>query len=242
MQPVRRFHIVEAKSPINKLVTKFGGQPVWLTDPNWPLSPESEEPMKFLCQVQLEEEIFHNTTPIMVYVFVDDIDTVYPEAIVTILQPGNLTEKYEYGTYKYINKQTGPSIYEIDIDHRTLIPKEYSLVSFIDKEPIVPVEDQIGSNVWEIDFGYRFDNNRLAGNKIGGQSLLVSHFDTTNNIPEHFRNEKWMLLLQLAPKEGFWENLQPNFYPFHMELGEGGILSIFISKDFSETHVEIQLP
>src|SRR5439155_783936 len=40
-----------AGGPITARVTKFGGQPVWLEEPAWPLTPATGEPMEFVAQV-----------------------------------------------------------------------------------------------------------------------------------------------------------------------------------------------
>lgn len=52
--PVRQdLKFVEAAEPIQEPITKFGGQPVWLDEPTWPLSAELGRPMRFLGQVRL---------------------------------------------------------------------------------------------------------------------------------------------------------------------------------------------
>ena len=40
---------VPATAPITAPVTKFGGQPVWLSAPQWPVNDAWDEPMRFLC-------------------------------------------------------------------------------------------------------------------------------------------------------------------------------------------------
>lgn len=47
---------VEADEPIREPVTKFGGQPVWLGEPAWPLSTALGRPMRFLAQFRLPGE------------------------------------------------------------------------------------------------------------------------------------------------------------------------------------------
>jgi hypothetical protein len=42
-----------AASPVREAVTKLGGQPVWLAEPQWPLSRTTGEPMRFLGQFVL---------------------------------------------------------------------------------------------------------------------------------------------------------------------------------------------
>ena len=44
------------KSSIRAAVTKFGGAPYWIGDPQWPLSRSTGNPMRFLCQVALPND------------------------------------------------------------------------------------------------------------------------------------------------------------------------------------------
>ncbi|MGP4016316.1 hypothetical protein [Saccharopolyspora sp. 5N708] len=52
--PVRQnVSFVEATEPITEPITKFGGQPVWLAEPMWPLSASTGRPMRFIGQIRL---------------------------------------------------------------------------------------------------------------------------------------------------------------------------------------------
>jgi len=53
-----QFQIVESPSEILEPITKFGGQPVWIAQPRWPLDPETNEQMMFLGQISLNQELF----------------------------------------------------------------------------------------------------------------------------------------------------------------------------------------
>ena len=53
--------IAETDLPITDPVTKFGGQPVWIDEPAWPLSRETGNPMRFIGQLELREEYGFNT-------------------------------------------------------------------------------------------------------------------------------------------------------------------------------------
>jgi hypothetical protein len=61
-----------APAPVTEPVTKFGGQPVWVGKPEWPLSRETGEPMRFICQVALDLEIFGGEAGRMAYIFMTD--------------------------------------------------------------------------------------------------------------------------------------------------------------------------
>src|SRR5947209_3033123 len=57
--------------PIYDPVTKFGGQPVWLSAPQWPLGKTDGKPMRFICQVQLPQAIRCGGQE-MAYIFMTD--------------------------------------------------------------------------------------------------------------------------------------------------------------------------
>ncbi len=61
---------------IEKTRTKFGGQPDWIEVPQWPLSKETGNPMKFIGQIDLSESIYksHNLAGKMAYIFMTDED------------------------------------------------------------------------------------------------------------------------------------------------------------------------
>ena len=65
---------VEAKKAITEPVTKFGGQPVWIEAPAWPLSRETGKPMQFIGQVALGDEFGFTTPARMAYLFMTGDD------------------------------------------------------------------------------------------------------------------------------------------------------------------------
>src|SRR5262249_5333599 len=64
----------DAPSPIRELVTKFGGQPVWIAEPHWPLGKIYETPMQFVCQIAAPDEIIGDGVFRMAYLFMTDWD------------------------------------------------------------------------------------------------------------------------------------------------------------------------
>ena len=54
----RSIEFVKTDKPITELVTKFGGQPVWLGKPEWPLSKSTGNPMRFICQIAIDQTRF----------------------------------------------------------------------------------------------------------------------------------------------------------------------------------------
>lgn len=76
MRPRYSLTFHETQEPITQPVTKFGGQPVWLTDPQWPLSRSEGEPMQFICQIALDPQIFGETPGRIAYLFMTDDEMV----------------------------------------------------------------------------------------------------------------------------------------------------------------------
>ncbi|MDA2802917.1 YwqG family protein [Nocardiopsis suaedae] len=52
-QTPRFLRFEKCDEPVREPVTKLGGQPVWLEEPEWPLSAETGNPMRFIGQVRL---------------------------------------------------------------------------------------------------------------------------------------------------------------------------------------------
>ncbi len=61
------------RQPVTEPVSKFGGQPVWIAGPAWPISSLGE-PMQFVCQVRVPDFFGLPLAGKMVYVF-----AVHPE-------------------------------------------------------------------------------------------------------------------------------------------------------------------
>ncbi|HMV43805.1 MAG TPA: DUF1963 domain-containing protein [Leptospiraceae bacterium] len=242
-----RFQIVESPTEILEPVTKFGGQPVWIGQPLWPLSPETSEQMLFLGQIALDERLFPDSKGTIVYIFFSaESEPVYNEAFAVVIQTPETV--YTNGNdIEFISEATGPAIYELqqleedeDEEDNRAVYREYRVILEAEEnEDLIPLEERYTFDNLDYDTGFQFSRPELAGNKIGGQPLYIEGLDTP---PEAFNSEEWLLLLQLAPTEGYWNNLQPNFYPFHLELGEFGILTVFISRDYKRIEWYIQQP
>lgn len=72
---IPRFNIEFKKTsnPISGCITKFGGQPNWLEESEWPLSKSAKYPMRFICQISLDQlslESPYDTG--MIYLFMMD--------------------------------------------------------------------------------------------------------------------------------------------------------------------------
>ncbi|MCN9240062.1 hypothetical protein NGF19_04530 [Streptomyces sp. RY43-2] len=81
-----------AAAPVREAVTKLGGQPVWLEEPQWPLSRRTGEPLQFLGQFTLDGGALG-------YLFMADGDaegTFEPEGgeNALLIQPGGRTPDF----------------------------------------------------------------------------------------------------------------------------------------------------
>ena len=63
--------------PVTQPVTKFGGQPVWIDGPAWPLSRSLNRPMRFICQIALDG-LGLKTPAKMAYLFMTEEYPTYP--------------------------------------------------------------------------------------------------------------------------------------------------------------------
>ncbi|MDJ0662333.1 MAG: DUF1963 domain-containing protein [Crocosphaera sp.] len=234
-----QFQIAESPTEISEPITKFGGQPVWIAEPRWPLDPETDEQMLFLGQIALNEELFPNSEGTIVYLFFgEESEPIYNEAFAVVIQTSE-TIHISGEEIAFVTEATGPTIYELD-EEGEAVYKEYRVIlESQENEDSIPLEERYTMNDLDYDTGFQFARPELAGNKIGGQPLYIEGLDTP---PKQFNSHEWLLLLQLAPTQGYWDNFQPNFYPFHMELGEFGILTVLISKDYTKAKCYIQQP
>ena len=238
------FTIVPTPAPITTPITKFGGQPVWLHSPHWPIDPATGELMLFQSQIVLDPALFPNSNGAMAYIFFGDGEQLPNDAFAVVLQTKDQKALHTQSqAMEFANASIGPTIYEwITInDREEKIPKEYQVIlDPLVEEEAIPLKERYDEyHDLDYDLGYRFSKPALAGNKIGGQPFYVGYLDTP---PEYFTSDEWLLLLQLAPTEGFWDNYQPNFYPFYMEMGEFSLLNVFMTKDFKRAEAYIQMP
>lgn len=124
--------------PITEPVTKFGGQPVWLEEPTWPISKSHKCPMQFVCQIKVPDFFGGEIAGKMVYVFTyhpdfeklnegyDITSTLYPEdgdnavviqpegdrpAATSILPVGERGQRVKRAI-RIQSLETGPTLYD----------------------------------------------------------------------------------------------------------------------------------
>lgn len=205
------------------IVTKFGGQPDWLTVPQWPISEGWDCPMMFVAQIVLDERLFQVDQKRVAYLFVthkeSPKDTFFEPDIIDpdggenaiIIQPDG--EVFTL-TKEIIN---GPTLF----DKSGEMFQGYPSVK-LESDP-----DFINSDDFDLlpenDKDQYFD--AVDGDKIGGTPIFFQGDDW----PEG-GDEKWQLLLQL----------NSNFLPFDLNLGGSPTMFALVSKDLKEGKIVIQ--
>jgi len=208
------FHAVS--SPITEPVTKFGGQPVWLSEPQWPLSRQTGNPMRFICQIKLNDDLFPEAAAQMAYLFITEEDdgkfvdgTYEPDGgeNAVVLQPG-VTD------CPIIQLTEGPSLYRMiqKSGFGRLQPESVEFaVSLIEEDDI----DFLPESEWlkMPDPERQAAKGKLDENKIGGTPVFLQG-------DEFPFNGNCRLLIQLDSCT----------VPFFVNFGDAGVGYAFVSE------------
>ncbi|MEU8517817.1 DUF1963 domain-containing protein [Kitasatospora sp. NPDC048722] len=214
-----------ADRPVSTPTTKFGGQPVWVTGPQWPVSAAWDRPMRFVGQIELGPVLGTAGNGKVAYLFVThadheedffDPDVIDPDGgeNAVIVQPGGDVAGPVLALTT-LPLETGPGLYGDD----------GSAVEFtVDLRPVtepVPVTDQ------ELEALPAADRDRYVervdGDKIGGTPLFFQGDEWPDGGP-------WRLLLQL---DSTW-------VPFRLNLGASPRLFAFVSEDGAQGRMLVQ--
>ena len=179
---------------------KFGGQPDWYTFPEWPISKETGNPMRFICQVNLSDIGYGNKAAKFAYLFITDekeyVDGTWePDSgeNAIILQPGENQVKT-----KELKK--GPSIYK--------------MVKKLFKKRLVPQNFECAVELSEKKENIDYESDYLdVRNKFNGEPVFIQG--------EEFRaRDGWRLLIQLDSTN----------IPFYINFGDAGVGYGFINE------------
>jgi len=211
----RSIEFVKTDKPITELVTKFGGEPVWLGKPEWPLSKSTGNPMRFICQIAIDQTRFSPVAARMAYLFMTDEDefvdgTWEPHGgeNAVILQPDETT-------FKTAPLTDGPSLYQMvqKPSAKLLVPEpcEFSVVTNDSEDPDLYSD---AKPMTCDDTRSEANQSAFEGNKIGGSPMFVQN-------EEYPGPGSWRLLLQIDSCK----------VPFYLNFGDGGVGYIFLSED-----------
>ena len=227
--------------PGEQPLTKFGGQPNWIDEPQWPLSRQLGKPMRFICQIELPKalfaagsgdladlpganvqlllDLFPSGPRKVAYLFITDDEASglptsepYGGENAVILQPGGPADVACQAI------ATGPTLQLEANDGGMDGPQnaEFGLTAWESEDPQF-MTDAEHSDLpdEERDHYYRACS---TGHKIGGTPGFIQ-FD---EFPDSQR--KWHLLLQFDTAG----------VPFHLELGDLGVGYLFIDSEATE--------
>ncbi len=207
--------------PIKSPATKFGGDPVWLTGPTWPVSRGwPGRKMMFLCQIALDK-LFQGGEDRLAYIFVThpaspqdtffDPDVTEPTAgeNAVFVQPGGKPPP------RRVEEATGPTLFDAEgrsyegrprlrrgVDPEFLTARAFRALSEGERERYFTAVD---------------------GNKLGG-------------VPNFFQGDAW-------PKGKIWRlllQLNANSMPFHLVLGGSPTAFAFLSESLTEGRLVVQ--
>lgn len=220
---IKKYEITgfEKISKINEPITKFGGQPAWIDEEQWPVSMGWEErKMMFVGQIALERGMLGNEKDLLVSFFMthpESYEDNFFDPDVTEWDGGEsavIIQDLENKHITDLNFTDGPTLFDEN-------NKKYEYVPILKKgfDPEFLTNEEYRRLGSEQQKEY-FDS--VDSNKIGG----TPNFFREDAFPEG----EWILLLQL----------KCNFLPFVLRVGSMPILYIFISKDFKKGGMLIQ--
>jgi len=235
MFPKQNFKLKESSTSISEPITKFGGQPIWINTPQWPLYAYSAKPQKmlFMGQIVLDAALFSGSEGVVAYIFFwEEGEPLSEEQMVIVLQTQNdphLNKSFSSGldVIAFEEDITGPTVFELDVKRQKVLKEYQVLLESLQVEEKLPLGKHLEYNWSDDPPHYSFMDTKLGGNKIGGQPVF---FSTT--YPKPYAPEGWYLLLQMMPKK---EDCYS--FPFFVGVYPLSIIQIFVSKDFKKTAV-----
>lgn len=213
----------EVTEPITEPVTKFGGQPVWIEEPQWPLSREYGTPMQFICQIALPSDLFGDLGARMAYLFkTDDLqyDGPFPATFdpeggenALVLQPG------EVWAGPSLPLREGPSLYRRS--HRSGRWEQTPCEFAVELRPGVDLD----AEAWDVYPHDKDANNAywaaILEDKVGGIPVPTPFGPRFSSDLD-----EWRLLLQLNAKDN-----AGNGDPFFLNLSYDGVGYAFLTSD-----------
>ena len=209
----------EAVDAITTLTTKLGGQPVWLNAPQWPLSRQLGEPMRFLAQVRLADARAPGLPDgdAMAYVFMTDgeeyVDGTWESdggenALVLQRSDG---VGVELPSVELVERGTGPTarIWRRHVQPPMLEEAEFEVVLYAGEDPSPLNEAELRALPAAERAAYR---EAVAGSKVGGTPSWVQG----DAWPDDDRS--WSLVLQL----------DAGAMPFEVNFGDLGVGYAFV--------------
>ncbi|MGW1641656.1 hypothetical protein [Streptomyces lavendulae] len=218
--PRLRMTFRAAREPVTEPVSKFGGQPVWLDAPAWPVHPRSGEPLVFIGQFRVPGEEVR-----LAYLFLHEEgvvmggDTPEDGEAVVLVQPGGRTPAFASigspGTQGRTLWRWGPDDAEVPVEWLT------------DLSPLPPELDEAADRAAAFSRYLRGEGPDVErpeesrpGDFLGGEAVLPNN---------HARgiDSSWRFLCQFEDRGEAAED------PFFLNFGYGSGF-LFLSPDHLE--------
>ncbi|MFJ9765121.1 hypothetical protein ACIRUY_15005 [Streptomyces erythrochromogenes] len=220
--PRLRMSFRAAPEPVTEPVSKFGGQPVWLDAPAWPVHPSTGEPLVFIGQFRIPGDEVR-----LAYLFLSEEDMVMGgdtpedgEAVVLVQPDGRIPDFASIGS----PGTQGRTLWRWGPDH-TEVPVEW----LTDLTPMPPELDEAANQAAACfrprqDKGPRAEFPERAWPKdfLGGEAIYP-------NYQARGIDNSWLFLCQFEDR-GEEEGEED---PFFLNFGYGSGF-LFLSPDHLE--------
>lgn len=210
----------KASKKIEEPITKFGGQPIWIGEEQWPVSSGwKNRKMMFVGQIAVTKNMLGNIEGFVAYIFVthpENCDDLFFDPDVIDWNGGENAVVIQTYENKCVGRRfsDGPTVFDEKNEQYEYIPilKEGYDPDFLTSDEYRKLNTEQRDKYF----------NAIDTNKIGG-------------TPNFFREDawpkgEWILLLQL----------KCNFLPFVLRLGSMPVMYVFITKDFKRAGLLIQ--
>jgi hypothetical protein len=168
------FTLQAVDEPITEPVSKFGGQPVWIGDPTWPLEADGG-PATFMAQFTIPGRDG------LAYLFLDHAYEYPNDPGYVVVQPGPPPERF-------IASATGPTFWS-EIPGRS---RYVSRMRLRRVESLAVLEPGFDLDDWTIiDYPAAERDDHRDYNKLGGNARWLQHDDTPDE-------PGWRLLFQFT--------------------------------------------
>lgn len=191
-----RLVLQRAAAPIEEPVTKFGGLPVWVEKPAWPVSAATGEQMLFIGQVVVDQPLFPVKTPRIAYLFITEVDETNVGQLATADPNGG--ENAVVIQDLYPSRQAaiidGPRLMETYWEGTVRMKRPLELSATVCIEPVpAGLSDEAELSDEEryrlrMDRPYAIEYYNALGQRVGG----VANWIQGDEMPEG-----WRLLLQM---------------------------------------------
>lgn len=207
------FHITRFVPQIDGALgtlTRFGGQPLWSQETDWPLSEETGKPLRFVGQIDLSQAPAHLKRREVIYFFFeiyDDKTDVHHLNNNLILRQTKTATPFHGKPGPVANEQ----VWTLEV--QTVNEPDWQEMQEL---ALAAVEgDEIDTKL--DDHKEKFGGPKLGGTPIWPEDILMDD------------RENWHLVMQI-PEYEFYSS-SPNNFPIIMDYGDGGTGWLLLSRD-----------